>query len=141
MPCNDCGRLVAAFVLLLVILAPARADDPPGILWQSTSQMVMEGMPFSPRPNTLKVCAAADAREPPPPPPGQSCTVSNVQRSDNKVTWDTQCTGEMEMTGHGEMTYDTPDSYTGEINFTAEGMTITTKLSGKKIGECDKPIG
>jgi hypothetical protein len=118
----------------------ARADAP-GVLWESTSQMVMEGMPFSPPPNKVKFCAAADSSNPPPPPPGQSCTVSNMQRSGNKVTWDTQCTGEMEMTGHGEITYDSADSYTGEINFTAEGMTITTRLSGKKIGECDNPVG
>jgi hypothetical protein len=133
--------LAAASTLMLLTLTPARAEDPPGVLWQTTSQMVMEGMPFSPRPNSFKVCAAADAREPPPPPPGQSCTVSNVQRSGDTVSWDTQCTGEMEMTGHGEMTYDTPDSYTGEIKFSAEGITMTTKLTGKKIGECDRPIG
>ena len=132
--------LIAAATFLLSVLTPARADAP-GVLWQSTSQMVMEGMPFSPPPNTVKFCAAADSSNPPPPPPGQTCTMSNVQRTDTKVTWDTQCTGEMEMTGHGEITYDSPDSYTGEIKFMAEGMTMTTKLSGKKIGECDKPIG
>ena len=131
--------LVACSAVLLNSQA-ARADAP-GVLWQTTSQMVMEGMPFSPPPNTVKVCAAKDSREPPPPPPGQTCTMSNVQRSGDTVTWDTQCTGEMEMTGHGEMTYDTPESYSGEIKFTAEGMTMTTKLSGKKIGECNKPIG
>lgn len=132
--------LAAVTTLMLFTLTPALADAP-GVLWQTTSQMIMEGMPFSPPPNTLKICAAKDSREPPPPPPGQTCTMSNVQRSGDKVSWDTQCTGEMEMTGHGEITYDSPDSYTGEIKFTAEGMTMTTKLTGKKIGECDKPIG
>lgn len=134
------GRLLAVAAALLAILGPAHADAP-GVLWESTSQMIMEGLPFSPRPSTVKFCAAADSSEPPPPPPGQNCTVSNQQRSGNKVSWDTQCTGEMEMTGHGEITYDSADSYTGEIKFTAEGVTMTTKLSGKKIGECDKPIG
>lgn len=135
------GRLAAAVSLVFMILAPVRAQDPPGVLWQSTSQMVMPGMPFSPPPNTVKFCAAADSSNPPPPPPGQSCTMTNVQRTGNKVSWDTQCTGEMEMTGHGEMTYDSASSYTGEIQFAAEGMTMTMKLSGKKIGTCDKPIG
>lgn len=135
------GRLVAASAFILVALSPARADDPPGILWESTSQMIMPGMPFSPPPNKIKFCASADSSHPPPSPPGQSCTVSNMQRSGNKVSWDTQCTGEMEMTGHGEITYDSADSYTGEINFTAEGMTVTTKLTGTKIGTCDNPIG
>jgi hypothetical protein len=133
--------LAAAGTSILFALTPARAEDPPGVLWQTTSQMVMEGMPFSPPPNSVKICAAKDAKEPPPPPPGQTCTMSNVQRSDDKVSWDTQCTGEMDMTGHGEITYDSADSYTGEIKFTAEGMSMTTKLTGKKIGTCDKPIG
>ena len=136
-----CGRLLTASSFLLVAFAPARADDPPGVLWESTSQMIMPGMPFSPPPNKVKFCAAANSSQPPPAPPGQTCTVSNMQRSGSKVTWDTQCTGEMEMTGHGEINYEGEDSYTGEINFTAEGMTVTTRLSGKKIGTCDRPIG
>lgn len=134
------GRLAAAVSLTFMVLAPTRADDPPGVVWQTTSQMVMEGMPFSPPPNTVKICAARDSRQPPPPPPGQTCTTTNVQRSGNKVTWDQQCTGEMEMTGHGEITYDSADSYSGEIKFTAEGMSMTTRLTGKKIGTCDHPI-
>jgi len=136
-PCS--GRLLAVSSFLLVMLAPARADSP-GVLWQSTSQMVMEGMPFSPPPNTVKFCAARDSTQPPPSPPGQNCTVSNQQRNGNKVTWDTQCTGEMDMTGHGEITYDGTDKYDGEINMTAEGVTMTIKLSGVKLGECDHPI-
>lgn len=136
-----CGRLLTASSVLLAAFAPARADDPPGILWESTSQMIMPGMPFSPPPNKIKFCASADSSQPPPAPPGQSCTVSNMQRTGNKVTWDTQCTGEMEMTGHGEINYEGTDSYTGEINFAAEGMNVTMKLTGKKLSTCDNPIG
>jgi hypothetical protein len=138
---SSVGRLMAASAALLLTLVPARAEDPPGVLWQSTSQMVMEGMPFSPPPNTVKFCAARDSSQPPPSPPGQTCTISNTQHSGNKVTWDTQCTGEMNMSGHGEITYDTADSYTGAINFDAEGTAMTIRLTGRKIGTCDKPIG
>jgi Protein of unknown function (DUF3617) len=140
-PEHRSGGPLAAAAIAFLTLAPARADDPPGILWQTTSQMVMEGMPFSPPPNTVQFCAKKDSSQPPPSPPGQSCTVSNTQRSGNKVTWDTQCTGEMDMSGHGEITYDSADSYAGAINFDAEGTAMTIKLSGKKIGTCDKPIG
>jgi len=132
--------LAAAGSLVLLVLSPARAESP-GVLWQSTSQMTMEGMPFTPPPNTIKFCAARDSNQPPPPPPGQSCTVSNMQRTGNKVTWDTVCTGQMDSTGHGEITYDSADSYTGVIELTAEGTTMKINLTGKKIGDCDKPIG
>jgi hypothetical protein len=47
----------------------------------------------------------------------------------------------MNMTGHGEITFTSADSYTGVIEFTADGMTVTTNLTGEKIGECDNPVG
>jgi hypothetical protein len=135
------GRLMAISVALLLTVAPARAEAP-GNLWKSTSQTVIPGMPFSPPPTTMQLCTAKEWTQPPPPPEGQSCTVSNFQREgDSKVSWDTQCTGEMEMTGHGEVTFEGEDSYTGTITMSAEGMNITVNLSGTKIGECDNPIG
>jgi hypothetical protein len=134
------GRLTAAASLVLLALAPVRADDPPGILWDMTSQMSMEGMPFSPPPTKLKVCTPKVWTKPP---PGgdQTCVNSDMQRVGNKVTWTMQCSGEMPMTGTGEITFEGTDSYTGAIKATAEGMTMTIKLSGKKVGTCDKPIG
>jgi len=89
----------------------------------------------------MKVCTAKESRQPPPPPPGQTCTQTNVQQDGNKVTWTVACTGEMDMTGEGEVTYESDDSFTGKILFNAEGMTMTVNLTGKKIDECDKPIG
>ena len=133
------GRLAAAASLVFLALAPARAADPPGVLWQVSSQMVMEGMPFSPPPNSVKVCTAKDWTKPPPS-SDKTCVNTNFTRVGNKATWTMQCSGEMPMTGTGEMTFEGTDAYTGAINATAEGMTMTIKLSGKKIGTCDKPI-
>lgn len=133
------GGAVAAGSFLLLALTPARAADPPGVLWQTTSQMVMEGMPFSPPPQTLKICKAKEWTKPP---PGgdKSCVNTDFKRVGNKVTWTMECSGDMPMTGTGEMTFDGPDSYTGVINATAEGVTMKIKLSGTKIGTCDKPL-
>lgn len=132
--------LAAAGTLLLVALTPTRAADPPGVLWQMTSQMVMEGMPMSMPANTVKVCTAKEWKQPP---PGgdKSCVNSNFQRVGNKATWTVQCSGEMPMKGDGEITFEGTDSYTGAINATAEGVSTKIKLSGKKLGTCDKPIG
>jgi hypothetical protein len=134
------GGTVAAGTLLLLALTPVRAADPPGILWQTTSQMVMEGMPMAMPPTTLKVCMAREMTQPP---PGgdQSCVNTDFQRSGNRATWKMQCSGQMPMTGTGEMTFDAQGNYTGAINATADGMSMTIKLSGKKIGTCDNPIG
>lgn len=132
------GRLAAVASIGFLVLTPVRADAP-GVLWQTSSQMVMEGLPFSPPPTSLKVCTPAVWTRPP---PGgdPSCVNSNFQRSGNKVTWAMQCSGEMPMTGTGEITFDTPSSYKGAITATAEGMTILIKLSGTKLGTCDNPI-
>jgi hypothetical protein len=133
-------RLAAAASLVLLALAPAHADDPPGILWDMTSQMSMAGMPFSPPPTKLKVCTPRVWTRPP---PGgdATCVNSDFQRpSPNKVTWTMQCSGEMPMTGTGEITFVGEDSYSGAINATAEGMAMTINLSGTKIGTCNNPI-
>ncbi len=134
------SRLAAAASLSILATGVATADRP-GNLWRTTSQMVMTGMPFSPPPTTMQLCTAKEWTQPPPPPPGQSCTTSNFQRTGNKVSWDTQCTGEMDMTGHGEITFTGDDAYAGTISFSAEGMAVTMNLTGTKIGECDNPIG
>lgn len=134
------SRVLAASSMSLLAVG-ALADERPGNLWKTTSQMVMPGVPFTPPPNTMQVCTAKEWTQPPPPPAGQTCTVSNFQHTDTTVSWDTQCTGEMEMSGHGEITFTSADAYTGTIEFAAEGMTITMNLTGEKIDECDDPIG
>jgi len=130
----------ASVLLMLLVLSPARAGDPPGNLWEMSSQMSMEGMPMAMPPNRLKVCTAKEWTKPP---PGgdASCVNSNFQRDGNKATWTMQCSGEMPMQGTGEITFDSADSYSGAIKATAEGMNMTIRLSGKKIGTCDKPVG
>ncbi len=140
MICSWSGRLTAAVALGFLVFTPiSLADDPPGILWETTSQMVMEGMPMAMPARKLKLCAAKEWTRPP---PGgdDNCTNSDFQRAGSKVTWTIQCTGEREMTGVGEMTFEGSDAYSGTVKFTAEGMSMTTKLTGKKIGTCDKPI-
>src|SRR4249920_2658387 len=38
------GRLAAAaWLVFLLVLSPARAADPPGVLWDTTSQVAMAG--------------------------------------------------------------------------------------------------
>ena len=133
------GRLAAIAALGLLALVPVRAEDPPGILWDTTSQMVMEGMPFVMPPTALKLCMPGVWTRPP---PGgdSSCVNTNFQRTGNKATWTMQCTGERAMTGTGEMTFDAQGNYTGEINAVSESMAMKIKVTGKKVGTCDKPI-
>jgi hypothetical protein len=131
--------LLAASAALLLLLSPARAAEPAGELWQTTSQMVMAGMPFSPPPQTHKVCRAAEWTQPP---PGgdSSCVTSNFQRTGDEATWRMQCSGDRPMSGTGQITFAADVSYTGVINAMSEGMSMKINLSGRKIGTCDDPV-
>jgi hypothetical protein len=134
------GCLATAISMSLLTTA-AVADERPGNLWKTTSQMTMVGIPMPPQPpQTLELCTAKVWTQPPPPPPGQTCTQTNFQRTGNKATWTTQCTGQMDTTGEGEITFNSEDSYTGLIKLVAEGITMNLNLTGTKIGECDNPI-
>jgi len=133
------GRFAAAASLVvLFVLSPARAADPPGVLWETTSQMAMPGMPTQMPAQTAKVCAAKKWTKPP---PGgdKSCVASDYKMVGNKATWAMQCGGQMPMQGTGDINFDGSDSYTGAIHATAQGMNMTIKLSGKKVGTCDNP--
>lgn len=133
------GRFAAAASLLfLLVPSPAPAADPPGVLWEQTSQMAMAGMPTQMPAQTVRVCSAKTWTKPP---PGgdKSCVTSNYKMAGNKVTWTMQCSGQMPMQGTGEITFAGSDAYTGAIQTTAQGMNMTIKLSGKKVGACDNP--
>ena len=132
-------RLAAAASLLpFLVFLPVRAADPPGVLWESTAQMAMAGMPMQMPTQTTRVCSPRTWTKPP---PGgdKSCVVSDYKMVGNKATWAMQCGGQMPMQGKGEMTFDSPDSYTGAIQATSQGMNMTIKLAGRKVGTCDNP--
>ena len=128
----------AASLILLLVLSQARAADPPGVLWETTSQMAMAGMPMQMPAQTQKVCTAKQWTKPP---PGgdKSCVVSDYKMVGNKATWKMQCSGQTPMQGTGEMTFEGSESYTGAIQATSQGTDMTIKLSGKKVGNCDNP--
>ena len=119
--------------------APAAPPKETGDQWEVTSQVSMEGLPMALPANTSKICAPREWKEPPVAAnEHQKCTNSDFKREGAKVTWKTVCTGEMAMTGEGEITRQ-GDSYTGSIKFTSADGTMTTKLSGKKLGACEVP--
>ena len=133
------GRLAAAAALALVpVHLPALAAERPGVLWETTSQMAMPGMPMQMAAQTLKVCSAKTWTKPP---PGgdKSCVTSDYKMVGSKATWKMQCSGQMPMQGTGEINFEGPDAYTGVVQATAQGMNMTIKLAGKKVGTCDNP--
>ena len=132
------ARVAASASLVLLLVPSSRAADPPGVLWETTSEMAMASMPMQMPAQTMKVCSAKKWTKPP---PGgdKSCVASDYKMVGNKATWTMQCSGQMPMQGTGELTFEGSDSYTGAIQAKSQGMNMTIKLSGKKVGICDNP--
>jgi uncharacterized 2Fe-2S/4Fe-4S cluster protein (DUF4445 family) len=133
-------RHSALSALVLLGSLPSQAAEPPGDLWEVTSQMEMEGMPFKMPARPLKICVAKNAQEP----PGSAndergCTNSEMARVGNKVTWTSSCSGPPAITGQGEITYEGTDAYAGTIKYVTDDGNMTINLTGKKIDSCDKP--
>ena len=138
MPAASFHALAAAFLLAMPALAggTVTTQAPRGDLWETTSQMSMEGMPMKMPARTNKVCSPTEWREPP---SGQkNCRSSNMKVDGNKVTWDVECTDPV-MKGTGEILRDGSDAYSGTIKFTSDRGNMTIKLTGKKVGPCDNP--
>jgi hypothetical protein len=135
-------RSAAALAVLTLTFAGStgtRGQESKGDLWETTSQMVMEGLPFKPPPSTVRTCTFRQWKEP----PGSSdksrnCKNLNMRTTGNKVTWDVQCTGPT-MTGTGELVREGMDAYTGALNLKSADGAMTIQLKGKKVGGCDNP--
>jgi hypothetical protein len=138
---------VPAFLLSTILLIPpyeARAEDPAsaGVLWETSSQMSMAGMPLPMPAQKLKVCAKADAVEP----PGSAndergCVNSDFQRDGQTVSWTSVCAGPPEMTGQGTITYSPDgDAYEGSLNYATADGNVAIALTGKRLPEtCANP--
>jgi len=114
----------------------------PGVLWETTSQITMEGMPFGPPAQKFKRCMPAEWTEP----PGagdeeRGCVNSDFDRSENTVTWTSTCAGPPEMAGQGEIVFadDTAQAYTGKLNYASDEGGVVINLTGQALGPCDNP--
>ena len=141
-----CRHRLATTLLVLLSSAPflAAGAEPAdkakqkGVLWEMTSKMSMEGMPMELPAQKMKVCVQKDQ------PPvmadeRQKCTNSDFKKDGTKITWKSVCAGPPEMTGEGEITFSDADNYTGALKFASSQGSMTVKLTGKRVGDCDLP--
>jgi hypothetical protein len=132
------GRLVAATALPFIVLAPAAAQEQ-GVLWETTSQAVIEGSPMKMPVVSGQHCAKEDwAEAPQSGDPSQHCQNTNFNRSGNKLTWSVVCDNPP-MSGQGELTFNGSDSYTGVLEFKSGQMNMKVNMTGKRVGVCDNP--
>lgn len=127
--------LLAGIWSMLPATVPAGEVMKPG-LWEITTTMEMPGMPYQPPPQTMRHCYTPQEVKQEPVPKDKDCQVTELKSSGYKVNWKLECKGEMAGKGEGEITYQGDSAYEGRTRMQTQGMTMTTKYRGKRIGEC-----
>jgi hypothetical protein len=109
-------------------------------LWEITTKMEMDGMPFAMPGQTNKVCMQKGHEKDPnnavPKDQDQDCKISDAKVSGNKSSWKMKCDGKNPMTGSGEMTYG-DGTYSGKMKMYSEDGDMTMAYQGKRIGTCN----
>jgi len=125
-------------VLSLICSTPVIAETGDE-LWEVTSKMEMEGMPFAMPAQKVKVCMKKNDMKNPnkaiPKNRDQKCQMTDVKSSGNKTTWTMKCEGEHPMTGRGEMTRG-EGFYNGKTEMHMDQGDMKMSYEGKRIGSC-----
>ena len=133
--------LLTAVLMFSVAGAVVAQENPqkPG-KWQIKIETEMPGMPFKMPPITTEVCITEEDLKDPqkavPGDPKQKCTVGDYKVDGNTVTWTVDCPKD-KTKGTGEITF-TEDAYDGWMKMTVGEQEMTTKYSGKLLGDCKK---
>lgn len=138
--CIGIGAGFGLLVVLGVLLAgPALAQPNSGEAWDVTSEMSVPGMPRIAGMElpviTQQTCNAIGSNVPPVADNFGQCEIYDVKRTANGFTWQQRCEGDKQSAG--ELTFDGRHAFHGATTMTANGRTILTKLSGRRVGACD----
>ena len=132
---------VSLLVSMALLVANAWGLDIQDGKYEITSKVEMKGMPMQAPPVTITQCLTS--QDPVPNKSagdGQPCKVIEMKTEGKTVTWKMDCTQQ----GHkiqstGKISYQ-GDRFDGTINTSmgpqAGGMTVTSVISGKRIGDC-----
>ena len=129
-----------SILCLSLIALPAWGLDLKAGKYEITSIVEMPGMPGGMPPQTVTQCMTKQDPVPNTSADAQGCKITNMKTKGNTVTYEMECTQQgMTMKGSGKMIYK-GDTFEGTNKMSmgpaAGGMTVTTKITGKRIGSC-----
>jgi hypothetical protein len=129
----------AAGSVIAVSVAAYAGPMNPG-KWQITVATAIAGMDDAAvPPTTVTECVTSEeAANPQPPATGQGsdCKINDYKVNGKTITWSISCPKE-DLTGSGSMTFN-GDSYAGATQMKIGDAAITQKLTGQRLGSCDK---
>ncbi len=132
------GTIVASVLIFSLLCAAARASEinmNPG-LWQWTAVMEMPGMPMQLPPASYTTCITKADFIPKDSQLGKSCETIDLKTEGDKVSWNMTCTQSAKVTrSQGSITYH-GDSADGLVLIDVEGMQMSSKTTGRRIGPC-----
>ena len=133
--------LPGAFTLVCSVALPAAAQTrEPGDLWEVQTEMSMPGMPAGmamPQRPPQRVCRARNSDKPPVADNDGKCEMYDTKHTSNGFSWKMRCEGNPPSSGSGEMTYEGRDNYKGTMNLAVGNQSMTMKMTGTRVGECD----
>lgn len=126
-----CFLMVASLPLLA---GTTTTKIKPG-LWETTMKTTMVGMPFSPPPQTGRICLSRKQAGHPwtqlQANKNQHCKFSNIKSHSNSVSWKAECDGKSgHMTGKGVIRYVDNEHTQGSMEMTmkSDGETMKMKM-------------
>jgi len=141
--------IIAALTLAMLIVPGAIAFSA-GVnmqegKWEITMETKMEGMPIQMQPMkfTLTQCLTKEDAVPKTTQKDQKCEVIDQKIIGNRVKWKIKCVEKKTTSvGEGDITY-SGAGYSGTMKTkvtdeSGKTFTSSTKMSGRRIGNCDK---
>jgi len=130
---------VAASALVALAWAQAVHAQAAGDLYEVTVRMEMAGMPTQMPAITHRNCLKKGGSDADLLPHQDNCTVTDVKRTGNRLTFAIACTGRDAMKGNGDFTF-AGDGYSGQIRLAGkmenEDVQVTQAIAGRRVGAC-----
>jgi hypothetical protein len=133
---------VLAILVSLIWIVNASAEIKYG-LWEITTKMEIKGMPAQMPPMSMRQCTTKNDAVPKSATKGSECKTKDHKVSGDTVTYTIECTGQNSVTLtsgkmiYKENTFDGTSTTTTKTTGQPERQ-MTTKMSGKYLGPCDK---
>lgn len=109
--------------------------------YEITAQVEMPGMPQAMPPQTATQCLDKKNPVPNANPDSHGCKITDMETKGNTITYTMTCNQQgIAVKSTGRMTF-SGDTFEGsaktDMGPQTGGMTVTTKLKGRRIGKCD----
>jgi hypothetical protein len=109
-------------------------------LWEWTAEMNIPDMPNKMPPTVNRKCLTKEDLVPAMKKPGQECDIKELETSKESVKWAMTCTSARgPVASTGQMFYN-GDTAHGEVKVNSQGMFMTSKMSGKRLGPCSESV-